>query len=291
MGSGPQVDEVIRAWAARGRPLDVPGAETVVWDEGEGEPVVCLHGVPASAFLYRKVIAELAQRGRRGVVFDLPGLGLAARPEEFDYSWSGLATWTLQAIDALQIERFHLVVHDIGGPIGFDVIGRVPERTASLTVLNTLVRVDGFRRPWSMEPFARRGIGEVYLRPLHPFAFERLMRVPGVGPEVPGAELRAYVALLKREDGGRAFLRIMRGFERTAEFEARIMRALGDRAFPAQVLWGRDDPALKIDKHGEDARRALGLDAVTPLPGKHFVQEDAPAQIAEHVDRLADSAG
>ena len=286
MSSGPQVEEVIRAWAARGRPLEVPGADTVAWDEGEGEPVVCLHGVPASAFLYRKVLPELAQRGRRAIVFDLPGLGLAARPDTFDYSWSGLAAWTLQAIDALQLDRFHLVVHDIGGPIGFDVIGRAPERIASLTVLNTLVRVDGFRRPWSMEPFARRGIGEVYLRTMHPAVFERLMRLQGVGTDVPSAELRAYVALLKREDGGRAFLRIMRGFERTAEFEARIMRALGDRDFPAQVLWGRDDPALKIDEHGEDARQALGLDDVTPLPGKHFVQEDAPAAIAEHVDRL-----
>ena len=289
MSSGAQVDEVIRAWAARGRPLRVPGADTVVWDEGEGEPVVCLHGVPASAFLYRKVLPELAQRGRRGIVFDLPGLGLAARPDDFDYAWSGLAAWTLRAIDALQIDRFHLVVHDIGGPIGFDLIARAPHRIASLTVLNTLVRVDGFRRPWSMEPFARRGIGELYLRTMHPAAFERLMRLQGVGTDVPGAELRAYVALLKREDGGRAFLRIMRGFERTAAFEKRILGALSDRAFPAQVLWGRDDPALKMDKHGEDARQALGLDAVVSLSAKHFVPEDAPAAIAEHVDRLAAS--
>src|SRR5687767_1433244 len=111
MGSGPQTDEVIRAWASRGRPLPVPGADTIVWEEGEGEPVVCLHGVPASAFLYRKVIAALAARHRRGIVFDLPGLGLAARPEDFDYTWSGLAAWTLSAIDALELDRFHLVVH------------------------------------------------------------------------------------------------------------------------------------------------------------------------------------
>jgi haloalkane dehalogenase len=290
MSDASQTDEVVRAWSARGRRLDVPGAGTLVWEEGAGEPVVCLHGVPASSFLYRKVLPQLAARGCRGIAFDLPGLGLADRPEGFDYTWSGLAGWTLGALDALGLERFHLVVHDIGGPIGFDVVARAPERVASLTALNTLVRVASFKRPWTMEPFARRGIGELYLRTLRPFAFERLMRMQGVATPVPSPELRAYVPLLKREDGGRAFLRIMRGFERTEQFEGRILDALARRAFPAQVLWGEDDPALRVDRHGEHARQALGVDTITRLAGKHFVQEDAPEAIAEHVSRLVEEA-
>ena len=282
--------EIIEAWASRGRRLDVAGAGTTVWEEGTGEPVVCLHGVPSSAFLYRKVLPELAARDCRGIAFDLPGLGLADRPRDFDYSWSGLAKWTVDAIDALELDRFHLVVHDIGGPIGFDVVARVPDRIASLTVLNTLVRVASFKRPWSMEPFARRGIGEIYLKTMHPIAFERLMRVQGVATPVPAADLRVYVHLLKRGDGGRAFLRIMRGFERTEEFEQRILQALSARSFPAQVLWAEQDPALRIEHQGEHAREALGVGAITRLHGKHFVQEDAPAEIAEHTARLASSA-
>ena len=283
-------DEIIRAWAARGRRLEVADAGTTVWDEGDGEPVVCLHGVPSSSFLYRKVLDGLAARGRRGIAFDLPGLGLADRPRAFDYSWSGLAAWTVAAIGALGLDRVHLVVHDIGGPIGFDVVARIPDRIASLTVLNTMVRVASFKRPWSMEPFARRGIGELYLRTLHPVAFERLMRMQGVSTPVPADELRAYVPLLKREDGGAAFLRIMRGFERTEAFERRVLGALGAREFPAQVLWGEGDPALKFDPYAGHVREALGLDAVTRLSGKHFVQEDAPEEIAEHVSRLVHRA-
>lgn len=287
----PGAAEIVEAWASRGRRLEVAGAGTTVWEEGAGEPVVCLHGVPSSAFLYRKVLPELARRECRGIAFDLPGLGLADRPAEFDYSWSGLAKWTVDAVGALGLDGFHLVVHDIGGPIGFDVVARAPGRIASLTVLNTLVRVASFKRPWSMEPFARRGIGEIYLKTMHPIPFERLMRVQGVATAVPAADLRAYVHLLKRSDGGRAFLRIMRGFERTEEFEDRILNALSARSFPAQVLWGEQDPALRIERHGEQAREALGVDAIVRLRGKHFVQEDAPAEIAEHVARLAASNG
>ena len=110
-----------------------------------------------------------------------------------------------------------------------------------------------------MEPFARRGIGELYVRALHPLGFERLMRLQGAGSDVPAAEPRAYVPLLERDDGGRAFLRIMRGFERTDAFEQRIVETLAARAFPAQVIWGEQDPALRIERHGEDARQALGV--------------------------------
>lgn len=123
-----------------------------------------MHGVPTSCFLYRKVLDELATRDLRGVAFDLPGLGLADRPEDFDYTWTGLGRYCATAVDALELERFHLVVHDVGGPVGFELAAAMPDRVMSLTVLNTIVDVDTFKRPWSMEPFARRGVGEIYLR-------------------------------------------------------------------------------------------------------------------------------
>ena len=67
--------------------------------------------------------------------------GWPTGPSDFDYSWSGLAAWTGEAIDALGLDRVHLVVHDIGGPIGFEWAIRNPDRVLSVTVLNTLVDV------------------------------------------------------------------------------------------------------------------------------------------------------
>jgi haloalkane dehalogenase len=113
------------------------------------------------------------------------------------------------------------------------------------------------------------------------------MRLQGVATAVPSAELRAYVPLLKGSDGGAAFLRIIRGFERTEAFESRTLKALAARDFPAQVLCGDADPVLGLDPYSEHVRRALGVDSVTRLAGKHFVQEDAPQEIADHVCRLA----
>src|SRR5215211_2267565 len=105
------VNAVIDAHERSGYRLAVGGVDTFVLDLGDGQPVVCLHGVPASSFLYRKLIVELAARGLRGLAFD----------------------------------QFHLVVHDIGGPVGFELAAADPGRVASLTVLNAPVEVPARR--------------------------------------------------------------------------------------------------------------------------------------------------
>lgn len=281
--------EVIARHRDAGRCFAAGGIESFVREQGDGETVVCVHGVPASCFLYRKVIAELANRGLRGVAFDLPGLGLANRPVDFDYTWTGLGRFCVEAVDALGLDRFHLVVHDIGGPVGFELAASVPDRIASLTVLNTLVEVDTFRRPWSMEPFARVGVGEVYLRTLSKPAFRVLMRLQGIEDmgAITRAELDAYVDLLREGDGGRAFLRIMRGFERTVEKRRLYKSVLHDRPYPVQIVWGARDPALKLSVHGEIARLAAGLEQIHTLPAKHFLQEDQAPALAEYIARIA----
>jgi haloalkane dehalogenase len=165
----------------------------------------------------------------------------------------------------------------------------VPERIRSLTVLNTMVEVDTFRRPWSMEPFARRGLGEAYLATLSKPAFRALFNLQGLADRsaVPKEEVSAYVDLLKRGDRGRAFLRMMRGFERTREKRDLYVSTLRDAPYPVQAVWGADDPTLPLDRHGEDVRRAAGLDEIHALPAKHFLQEDQAPAIADRVAALA----
>jgi pimeloyl-ACP methyl ester carboxylesterase len=277
---------------AAGRRFDAGGVGSFVREAGEGDPVVCLHGVPSSCFLYRKVIAELADRGLRGIAFDLPGLGLADRPEDFDYTWTGLGRFAGAAVDALGLDRFHLVVHDIGGPVGLELAAPAPERIRSLTALNTLVEVDQFKRAWSMEPFARRGLGEVYLRTLSKPSFRMLMRLQGIEDmsATTKAELDSWVDVLKREDGGRAFLKIMRGFERTRAKRQLYAGALRDVPYPVQAVWGEKDPVLRVDRHGEDVKRIAGLETIHTVPAKHFLQEDQAVAVAERIAALAAAA-
>ncbi|MGH2905210.1 MAG: alpha/beta fold hydrolase [Solirubrobacterales bacterium] len=281
--------EVVERWEARGRYFSADGVKSFVVDEGDGDPVLLMHGVPASAFLYRKVISELPARGLRGVAFDLPGLGLAERPPDYDYSWSGLGRFSLAAIDALGLERFHLVVHDIGGPVGFEIAAAVPERVLSLTVLNTLIKVDGFRKPPVMRPFGVRGAGELWVGSMNELTIVPLMWMQGIQNRAatPTAELRAYARLLKRGDRGKAFLKIMRGFEPTAEKERLYTGALQAAEYPKQIVWGARDTALRAAKQGREAREILADARYIEVPGKHFLQEDQAPALAEAIAELA----
>jgi pimeloyl-ACP methyl ester carboxylesterase len=283
-----RVQEVVAAHEATGRSFEAAGVGSFVREQGDGVPVVLLHGVPTSSFLYRRVLPELAGKGLRGVAFDFPGLGLAERPEDFDYSWSGLAAWTGAAIETLGIERCHLVVHDIGGPIGFEWAIRNPGRVLSLTALNTLVDAASFHRPWPMHPFSIRGVGEAWLASMVQPAFRQVYYLTGIADRaaVPAVEVDAHHALLKRGDRGKAFLKIMRGFELTAEKEHFFFEGLSGRKYPAQVVWGAQDKMLDAHRRAE-VQRALGVDDATLLPAKHFLQEDHAAEVAAEVASLA----
>jgi haloalkane dehalogenase len=285
----PAVAEVIDIHSAAGRRFEAGGTRSFVREQGRGPDVVLLHGVPASSFLYRKVIPLLADQGLRAVAFDLPGLGLAQRPPDFDYSWSGLARWTGAAIDALELDRCHLVVHDIAGPIGCEWAIRNPDRVLSLTVLDTMLDPASFRRPWVMRPFAIRGLGELYLRLTPRQAFAALFRRQGLGDTraMTLAEIYAYHELLLRVDGGRAFLRIMRGFELTEQNQRFLWQGLANRPYSTRIIWGEQDPALGLDQM-RIAQRVLGVDDPVLLPAKHFLQEDqAPALAFEIADHAA----
>jgi pimeloyl-ACP methyl ester carboxylesterase len=259
---------------------------------GTGEAVVLVHGVPSSSFLYRKMIPALAQQGLRAIAFDFPGLGLADRPEEFDYSWSGLSRWMGQAIDALGIDRCHLVVHDIGGPIACEWAVRNPDRVLSLTALNTMLGVAGFRRPWTMRPFAIRGVGEAWLASLRPFPMSQLLYLQAIANRAatPRREVYAYYYLLKRADGGRAFLRIMRGFELTDEKQRFLWEGLAERPYPARIVWGERDPALGLNEL-RLVQEALEVRDPILLPAKHFPQEDQAIPVAGAVADLAAPLG
>jgi pimeloyl-ACP methyl ester carboxylesterase len=272
-----------------GRRFDAAGVRSFVREEGAGPAVLCMHGMWGSSFLYRKVIRELAARGMRGIAFDLPGFGLAERPPHYDYSWTGLGRFAVSAVKELGLERFHLVVHDIGGPVGFELASQVPDRVASLTIFNTMIDVTRFSPPWSMQPFRFRLLGELWLKGLRKPLFRTLMSLQGIGDRraVSRAELDTYVDLMRGDDRGRAFLRVMRAAERTPEKQALYRSTVRAVPYPVQVVWAVHDPALPLERYGEQARAATGLAEIAELPAKHFPQEDQAAAMAQHVERLA----
>jgi len=104
------------------------------------------------------------------------------------------------------------VVHDIGGPVGFELATARPERVASLTIFNTMVAVGSFRPPWPMRPFRRRVLGELWMAALTRPMVRALLRRQGIADRgaTTDAELDAY-GIFRRRTRPRRWLTTSRG--------------------------------------------------------------------------------
>jgi cis-3-alkyl-4-acyloxetan-2-one decarboxylase len=122
-----------------GRDLDRDGLRYHYLDEGEGEPVVMLHGNPTWSFYYRRLVEGL-RPSYRTIVPDHIGCGLSDKPDDsrYDYTLESRVADLEALVDHLGLdERLTLVVHDWGGAIGMVYATRHPERVARLVILNT----------------------------------------------------------------------------------------------------------------------------------------------------------
>jgi len=186
------------------------------------------------------------------------------------------------------------VYQDAGvGPTWTDLGNHAVDRVASLTVMNTTVAVSTFTKPWTMRPFELPVLGSLWLKGTIDPMFVKMMYDETIADPsaTPREDVLAYRRLLLREDGGRAFLRIMRSFETTVEKEALYRGVVGSDRYPVQAVWGEYDAAVRVDKYGLPVRELVGEQNFHRVPGKHFLQEDCHEAIADHVAGIASRAG
>src|SRR5262249_25093767 len=123
--------------------LEVLGKKMAFFDEGDGQPIVFLHGNPTSSYLWRNVIAELRGRGRL-IAPDMIGMGASEKlpspgPDTYSYETHRRYIWGL--IDALirSDEKIVLVVHDWGSALGFEWASAHPDRVRGIAYMEAIV--------------------------------------------------------------------------------------------------------------------------------------------------------
>ncbi|MBZ9730866.1 alpha/beta hydrolase [Salegentibacter sp. JZCK2] len=288
MSEKKSVEAVIERHEASGKYFNVNGLQCFGLDQGNGEAVLCLHGVPTSSFLYRKIVPALAEKGYRGVAIDFPGLGFSDRPEDFDYSFPSLAKFCAEVAKSLGLDKYHLLIHDIGGPVGFALAAENRDRILSLTILNTWIDVVNFKKPWPMRPFEKPVLGDIELATLKHLTWQIMFNKMGVNDssEIPKNEIYAYIDILKRGDGGDAFLKLMKNFDDSEEFRSLCYRAVQNVPYPVQAVWGADDPFLTLDHHGQEIKKVAGLSEIHQLSSRHFLQEEKPMEIVAKLEEI-----
>ena len=250
-----------------------------------GAPVVLLHGEPTWSYLYRRVIASLAERGHRALAVDLVGCGRSDKPAErgfytYERHVRAISAW----LDVLDLEDLTLVVQDWGGLIGLPLLVRQRRRIRRTVASNTGLPTGD---PPPDERFARlRRHAETVPDYVPSRLIGRWLRAP-----LGAAEARAYDAPFP-DESFKAGLRTFKGLvPRDARdpggvANAAVWRELERDERPFLTVWGELDPFTAPLAEGFQRRipGARGLPHARIAGAGHFIQEDAPAGFAAAID-------
>jgi len=253
--------------------------------------IVLLHGFPSSSHMYRELIPLLADRFHL-VAPDYPGFGYSAAPtpDLFAYTFDHLADVMDHFLEELGLDRYSLYMQDYGGPIGFRLATRHPERIAALIVQNANAYDEGISAAFDpLKPFwsSRTPRTEMAARALLTrdttiFQYTHGARRPElVSPDAwtsdqafldqPGIDdiqldlLHDYPSNLALYPAWHAYLRAHRP--------------------PTLVVWGRNDPFFTVPG-AEAFQRDLPDAEVHLLDTGHFALEEERDTIAAHIRRF-----
>ena len=120
--------------------LEVDGLRIAYLDEGEGEPVLLMHGEPSWSYLYRKMMPPLLEAGFRVLVPDLVGFDRSDKPtSRDDYTYQRHVDWMAAWLDQAGPDDVTLFAQDWGGLIGLLIVAATPDRFRRVAVGNTFL--------------------------------------------------------------------------------------------------------------------------------------------------------
>jgi pimeloyl-ACP methyl ester carboxylesterase len=278
------------------RTITIDGLTIFYREAGDPDlPVLLLlHGFPASSFMYRRLIDLVADRFHV-IAPDYPGFGHsdAPAPSRFAYSFDHLADIVEQFVEALGLTRYGLYMQDFGGPVGFRLATRSPERVSFLVVQNANAY--------------EQGLPDSFWSPLR-----ALWRDPGVGnreaireggmsdaalewnylhgvndpSRVDPDNWLLQSALLSRPGSKDAMLDLLYDYRTNPDRYPEWHAYLRTHQPPTLVVWGKNDqvfPEAGAHPYQDDLPDA----EIHLLDTGHFALEDHAETIADHIKRFA----
>jgi pimeloyl-ACP methyl ester carboxylesterase len=262
--------------------IELEGQRLHYVDEGEGKPVLFVHGTPSWSFEWRAQIHALSQAGWRCIALDHLGFGLSDKPEAAAYKPEDHARRLGQWVERLDLRDVTLVVHDFGGPIGLGAALEAPERYSRSIVINSWLwgtadqpaaaRISRFvRSPWGRFLYRTLNASPRWLLPAA-FADKRRL-TPSVH--------RHYVAPFRTRRERTAPWVLGCELLGSSSFYEGLWRRRAQIPELTAILWGMRDPAFRADSLAR-WQAAFPHARVTRFDDAgHFPQEEAPQALTQ----------
>jgi 2-hydroxymuconate-semialdehyde hydrolase len=252
-------------------------------------PLLLLHGLPTTSYLWRDVMRDLEHQLRCWAP-DLAGLGRSERPARRCYDPISQSRLMLALLDRLGLDRVILVGHDLGGSVAVALAALAPERVAGLVLIGAPVHTEVWPVP-AVLPLLLPGMGRPYagvLRRVPRLARAVLAGALGAGTPDSGLEAREldyYLAPLLRADGARSLVQLVRAVDmEPVEAAWRLLRAAPP---PTLVLWGERDRVHAVSYGRRVAAELPGASWVPVADAGHLLPQERPERVAEELAGFA----
>ena len=257
----------------------IDGHRIAFQDVGQGSPVILIHGIPTSSYMWREIIPPLSAR-YRVVAPDLLNFGRSDKPATADVSINAQAHLIAKLMDSLGIRRADVVSHDIGGGVAQVLTVSYPEKVDKLVLIDSVcfdswpipefmpLQEDGAEARMTVEQFIEM------MRGFMPLGVHDKTSMP---EEVVNAYLEPWAG----EGGKRAFFRNLRRLNK--EYTLAIADELKTLRHRTLVMWGDKDPFQKPVYAPKLAGAIPNADLVWIKDTGHWLIEEKPKEIGGNI--------
>ena len=276
---------IVRYANDRSKFIDVGGVRAHVRDQGnpDGIPLVLIHGSNGSLHAWEGWARELGQQARL-ISVDLPGHGLTGAWPRDEYTVEAYADFIEVLVDALNLDRFVLAGHSLGGAVAWTFAATRPDRVSQLILIDSAgYPRDGGETPWPTRLARLPVVGDIgiYFKPES--VVRRSLADMYADPAMVTAERVRRTAELQGFPGNRAAT-----LQRARTQEPLDPTPLKRLAVPTLILWGAADrwvPPADAFRFQSDIKGAK-LEIFETL-GHSPMEEDSRATAAAVADFLA----
>jgi haloalkane dehalogenase len=252
-------------------------------DEGAGPPILFCHGNPTWSFLYRNIITRLGGRFRC-IAADYLGFGLSERPEGYGYTIEEHARCVGELVDHLQLDGFITMGQDWGGPVSMAVATARPERIRGVILGNTWF--------WPADQLGMKLFSTVMSTPwmqrqiLDKNFFVEQIVPRGMAHHLTPGEMDHYRKVQPSPGARKGVAEMPRQILAARPLLQRLARDVPARlgTKPALLVWGMKDFAFRPRRLLPRMQATFPGNVTIELPhAKHYIQEDAPEEIAQAI--------